>query len=168
MIIDSVYESVRMIIVGTTIYVVLILLLRSSGKRTLSKLNAFDFIITVALGSTVATILLSSTVSLIEGITAVVLLITLQLIITWISVRIPWFRNLITANPVMVFKEGHYLEDSMKRARITKSELLQAARKHGVGSMQHIHAIVLETSGELSVITEKELSQHSSLSDVKQ
>jgi hypothetical protein len=65
----------------------LIAVLRWSGKRTLAKMNAFDLIVTVTLGSTLATILLSRDVALLEGLTALVLLVVLQLAASWLSVR---------------------------------------------------------------------------------
>lgn len=77
----------RVIVVGTAAYVILVFMLRVSGKRTLSKLNAFDFVVTVALGSTLATILLSKDVALAEGVLALALLVFLQMGITWLSVR---------------------------------------------------------------------------------
>lgn len=69
------------------VYPTLVLVLRVSGKRTLAKMNAFDLVVTVALGSTLATILLSADVSLAEGLLALVLLVGLQLAVAWVSVR---------------------------------------------------------------------------------
>jgi uncharacterized membrane protein YcaP (DUF421 family) len=60
----------RVLVVGTLAYFALVLTLRVSGKRTLSKLNAFDLVVTVALGSTLATVLLSKDVALAEGLLA--------------------------------------------------------------------------------------------------
>jgi hypothetical protein len=71
-------DVVRVIVIGIMAYVVLVVLLRVTGKRTLSKMNAFDLVVTVALGSTLATILLSTDVTLAMGVTALVLLIVLQ------------------------------------------------------------------------------------------
>lgn len=69
---------VRTAVVGVCAYVALIVLLRASGKRTLSKMNAFDLIVTVALGSVMATVLLSKDTALAQGILAFALLISLQ------------------------------------------------------------------------------------------
>jgi uncharacterized membrane protein YcaP (DUF421 family) len=65
----------RVLLVGTAAYVSLVAILRISGKRTLTKFNAFDFVVTVALGSTLATVLLSKSTSLAEGIVALALLV---------------------------------------------------------------------------------------------
>ena len=78
MLFDSWTGLGRVVLVGALAYVALVLLLRISGKRTLSKLNAFDLVVTVALGSTLATVLLSKSVALAEGVLALGLLIFLQ------------------------------------------------------------------------------------------
>lgn len=83
----------RTLVVGMLAYLGLVVMLRLSGKRTLSKLNAFDLVVTVALGSILATILLSREVPLADGLVAFVLLIALQFAVTWTSVRMPWFRG---------------------------------------------------------------------------
>ena len=77
----------RIVVIGISSYLLLILILRISGKRTLSKMNAFDFIITIALGSMLSTIIMDPSISLIEGMTAMGLLVLLQYIITFTSVR---------------------------------------------------------------------------------
>lgn len=67
---------------GVLAYVALVVLLRVSGKRTLSKMNAFDLVVTVALGSTLATVLMAKDVALAEGVFAFALLIGLQLFVS--------------------------------------------------------------------------------------
>jgi uncharacterized membrane protein YcaP (DUF421 family) len=79
---DSWMGLLRVVVVGTLAYVILVLLLRVTGKRTLSKMNAFDLVVTVALGSTLATVLLSKDVALAEGVVAFALLVLLQYAIT--------------------------------------------------------------------------------------
>jgi uncharacterized membrane protein YcaP (DUF421 family) len=75
------------LIVALLAYVGLLLILRISGKRSLSKMNAFDFVVTVALGSTLATVLLSRDVALVDGLLAFGLLVGMQFVIPWFSVR---------------------------------------------------------------------------------
>ena len=67
-------DLLRVLLVGTAGYAAVVVLLRVTGKRTLAKLNAFDLVVTVALGSTLATILLSADVSWSEGALALALL----------------------------------------------------------------------------------------------
>src|SRR3954447_26162453 len=89
------------LVVGPLAYVALVLLLRISGKRTLTKLNAFDLVITVALGSMLATILLNKSVLLGEGVLGLAVLIALQFVITWTSVRYPWVQGVVKAEPTL-------------------------------------------------------------------
>lgn len=142
----------RVLVVGVLAYIALIFLLRISGSRTLSKMNAFDFIVTIALGSTLATVLLNKQVSLSEGVLAFAVLIFLQYAVTWSSVRWPIVQRTVTGAPNLVFHRGQFLRDSMRRTRVTEDEVLAAARNQGHADRSTIHAIILETDGAFSVI----------------
>jgi hypothetical protein len=110
----------RVLVVGPLAYVALVLFLRVSGKRTLTKLNAFDLVVTVALGSTLATILLSKSVSLAEGLLALGLLIALQFIITWTAIRSPWFAGLVKSEPTLLVRHGQFLDGALQAQRMTQ------------------------------------------------
>ncbi|MDQ2691989.1 MAG: DUF421 domain-containing protein [Chloroflexota bacterium] len=142
----------RTVVVGVCAYGALLFLVRISGKRTLSKMNAFDLIVTVALGSTLATILLSNDVALAEGVLALGLLIVLQFIITWLSVRSETVSRLVKAEPRLLFHKGKYLQSAMKAERVNKEELLQAMRSEGIGREEQVEAVVLETDGSFSIV----------------
>ena len=111
---------VRVLVVGTCAYLALVALLRISGKRTLAKLNAFDFVVTVALGSTLATVLLSSTVALAEGVAALVLLVGLQYVVAWASTRSRRVEQFVKSEPALVYHDG-FLPAAMRRERVTVS-----------------------------------------------
>lgn len=142
----------RTALVGILAYVALVLFLRVSGKRTLSKMNAFDFVVTVALGSTLASILVSRQTPLADGLLALALLISLQFTVAWFAVRSPGFRWLIKSEPALLFLEGRYLEPSMRRERVVRDEILAAVRAAGYEDMAEIDAVVLETDGTFSVL----------------
>ena len=143
----------RVLVVGTLAYVYLILLLRVSGKRTLAKLNAFDLVVTVALGSTLATILLSDTVGLAEGMTALTLLAGLQFAVAWISVRSKQFARTVRSEPTLLLRDGSFLADAMRRTRVTQDELLTVLRSDGrKSSPEDVGAIILESDGSFSVL----------------
>jgi uncharacterized membrane protein YcaP (DUF421 family) len=142
----------RVIIMGTLSYVALVVLLRISGKRTLSKMNMFDFVITIALGSLFATLILSKEVALAEGVAGLALLITLQFIVAWLSARFGFVRRLVKANPALLFYDGQYLHDRMRQERVNEEEIRFAARASGVDDMSQLGAVILETDGTFSVI----------------
>ncbi|MFZ0258098.1 MAG: YetF domain-containing protein [Gammaproteobacteria bacterium] len=163
---DSWQSLGRIAVVGVSAYAALLLLLRVSGKRTLSKMNAFDFVVTVALGSTLATILLSKDTALAEGMLALGLLIFLQFIITWLSVRSKAVSHLIKAEPKLLFHRGEFLQKAMKAERVNEEEILQAMRSQGFGELEEAEAVVLETDGSLSIIRKSSDGRASVLSNV--
>ena len=156
----------RTLVVGVLAYVGMVLFLRVSGKRTLSKWNAFDFIVTIALGSSLATALLSKQTTLLQGLTGFALLIFLQFLITWGAVRSTWLQRLIKAQPVLLFYQGRYVEEALRRERVTVSEVRAALREKGIARMDEVEAVILETDGGFSVIREK-IGPGSTLCDVK-
>jgi uncharacterized membrane protein YcaP (DUF421 family) len=167
MIFDGWYDLVRLVIVGSAAYFSLILLLRISGKRTLSKLNAFDLVVTVSLGSILASSLLSEDVSVVEAVSAFGVLIGLQFVIAWTSVRSKTFRSLIKSEPTLLFYRGEYLSASLKDQRIAKEEIRAKVREMGLVDLKAVEAVVLETDGTFSVVTGTVQADASSLQDVR-
>lgn len=142
----------RVVIVGTAAYAALIFMLRISGKRTLGKMNAFDLIVTVALGSTLATVLLDTGVPLAEGIAALMLLICLQYLITWLSVRSSRVEQFVKSEPTLLVHDGSYLIDALRRQRVTRDEIGAALRATGRTGIAEVRSVVLETDGSMTVI----------------
>ncbi|GAA1435140.1 DUF421 domain-containing protein [Microlunatus lacustris] len=150
---DSWFDLLRIAVLGVASYAGLLLLLRISGKRTLSKLNAFDFVVTVALGSTLATVLLSSSVSLVDGLFALGLLVGLQAVMAFASSRSRRVELLVKSEPTLLYRGG-FLPSAMRRERVTEDELRQVARSSGHSDLSAVAAVVLETDGTLSVLTD--------------
>lgn len=166
MLFDGWMSLFRTAAVGIIAYAALVLFLRVSGKRTLSKMNAFDLIVTVALGSTLATVLLSPSVSLATGALAFALLIGLQYAVTWLSVRSPAMQSFVKAEPTMLVHRGRLLEDAMRRERVTEDEILAALRARDVPDLAQVEALVLETDSSFSVLTSAPRAQGSALASV--
>ena len=150
---DNWWNLLRILVIGVCIYVWLIVLLRVAGKRALSKMNAFDWILTVAMGSTLATVLLNKSVALVEGMLAFVLLIGLQLIVAIAAVRSKKFSRLIKSQPTLLFYRGNFLDQQMRSEHVSREEILQMIRSNGSGKLEDVAAVVIETNGELSVLT---------------
>jgi uncharacterized membrane protein YcaP (DUF421 family) len=142
----------RTVLVGVMAYVALVVLLRVSGRRTLSKMNAFDLIVTVALGSTLANVLLDKGVTLTEGVVAFAVLIGMQFVVTWSSVRKAWIRQLVTGEPALLLYRGAFLPAALVAARVTEDEVRSAVRSAGIVALDQVEAVVLETDGSFSVV----------------
>lgn len=133
-------------------YTVLVVLLRVSGSRTLSSMNAFDFIVTVAIVSAFGRALTAKAVALSEALMAFTLLVALRYSVTWVQIRWPPVRRIVTNPPVLLYSRGEFLREAMRRQRVVESELRTAIREKKFGSLNEIEAVVLESSGEFSVI----------------
>ncbi len=163
---DNVSGLLRVLVVAPLAYLWLVALLRFSGKRTLAQLNAFDFIVTVALGSTLATVALSSSVALAEGALALGLLAALQFLVAWASVRIPPVRRSVTSRPTVLLRDGTLLPAALTDQRISEESLHQAVRSAGIGGLELVGLVVLEPNGTLSVIPSEKVGSGSALADV--
>lgn len=161
------WESLlRTIVVGALAYIALVVFLRVSGKRTLSKMNAFDLVVTVALGSTLATVLLTKDVALADGAVAFALLIGLQFVVTWSSIRVRWIRRWVTGEPLILLYRGAFLPAALRHARVTEDDVRAAVRAAGLGDLEMVQAVVLETDGSFSVVHHDE-GRSSSLKGVR-
>lgn len=151
---DSWSDTARVALIGPLAYGSLVLFLRLSGKRTLAKLNAFDFVVTVALGSTLATVLLSADVSFAEGALGLGLLVALQYLVAAGSRRVPPLRRLVKSEPQVVMRNGELLHEVLRKERLNIEEVHQALRQSGVADSASAGAVVLETDGSFSVLRE--------------
>ena len=131
-------------------------------------MKEFDFIVTVALVSTLATVLLSKDVALAEGVLAPGILISLQYILASLSVRSKKFSQLINSDPTLIFYKGSFLESALRKKRVTEAELRSILRSSGVTSINQIEAVVMESNGQFTAVKEGSLSNEDSpLSNVK-
>jgi len=153
--------------IGSLSYLAVIALIRVTGKRTLSKWNAFDFVVTVAYGSILATMVLSTETSLVQGALGVAVLLALQFLLTWLAVRTDIVQKLIKGEPQLLLFEGQLLTDAMKRERVTEGEVKAAIRAGGFSAVEAVHAVVLETDGSFSVIASPNRGADTAMSDVK-
>jgi uncharacterized membrane protein YcaP (DUF421 family) len=161
---DSWENIARTVVTAILAYASLIIILRLSGKRTLAKMNAFDLVVTVALGSTLATVILSKDVALTEGIAALALLILLQFVVTWLSVRSGAIRRIVRGEPTLLLYRGEFLRTAMRSQRVTESEIQQAIRSQGIADAS-TQVVVLETDGSFSVLPAAEHAEKPALED---
>ncbi len=150
---DSWESLLRTFILTTLAYFSMVVFLRSSGKRTLTKMNAFDLIITIALGSALAAVALNKNITLADGMLAFLVLIGIQFCLTWLSVRSEKVKNLIRSSPTLLFYNDKFLESEMKHQRMTHEEVFMVARKQNIADLDEISLIILEPTGDITIIT---------------
>jgi uncharacterized membrane protein YcaP (DUF421 family) len=147
----------RTAVAAVVAYAGVVLFLRISGKRTLSKMNAFDLVVTVALGSTLSSIIVSKNVPLLDGLLAMSLLIALQFAVAWVSVRAKWFEALVKSEPTVLAYRGELRAGAMAEQRVSREEVQAAIRDAGLSRLADAGAVVLETDGTFSVVSMEDL-----------
>lgn len=160
----DVRRTVTLSIVG---FVALIIMLRISGKRTLSKLNVFDFVFVVACGSVFAATIIEKDVTLVEGMASLATLIGIQVVLAEIAARWDIADRIINGQPTLLFSHGQFIPRALKRERLTEGEIRAAIREKGITRVEDVDAVVLENDGTLSVSWESKKPGETSLVDAK-
>jgi uncharacterized membrane protein YcaP (DUF421 family) len=134
-------------------YASVLLGIRVAGRRTLSQLSAFDAVVTIALGSLLASTAVSSDPSYAQGVTALVTLLSLQLAVGALRRRFRVVRRVLDFPPVTVIREGEeqHWRQGVFGPQMTTDELHSMLRSHGIFDPSEAQTAVLEPNGELSV-----------------
>jgi uncharacterized membrane protein YcaP (DUF421 family) len=117
---------------------------------------AFDFVVTIALGSSLATVALNKSVTLADGIAALGVFILAQFLLTWLSVRIPRMKTLITSVPTLLFYRGDFLWEAMIRERISEEEIFKTSRMAGLSILDDVEMIILESTEDILIVKKNE------------
>ena len=140
------------LVCAPVLYALVVLCVRLSGKRTTAQMNNFDWIVTVAMGSIVASGIVINTVSIAEASLAIVTLLLLQYAVTRLAKRNARFDRTMKANPSVLIARGMVQEDALREARITREEVNAALRSRGITRLDEVGWMILENDGTFSVI----------------
>jgi uncharacterized membrane protein YcaP (DUF421 family) len=125
---------------------------RLVGLRSFSKMSAYDFAITVAFGSTLASVVLSPDRGLVDGALAFVALFVTQWIVGFVRSHFPRMQAPLDNRPLLLMHDGRMLHENMLEARVTEADLIAKLRESGVLRMSDVRAVVFETTGDVSVL----------------
>lgn len=134
------------------LYAYALLLLRVGGKRTSGRIASFDFVSIIVLGPILATTILSSMVAFADGLVALTAIVALQWVVSHLSTRSKWFAGLVTSPPTELFADGRFLQENIAVQRVHEDEILAQIRLAGHASMDSVKAVVLESTGDISVV----------------
>lgn len=133
-----------------------IMLIRFIGLRSLSKMTSYDFVITLATGSLVAQAASADRWSgFLQPLIAIGALMALQAALELARRRGKGIGAIITNDPVLLASEGRFIDQAMRRTRTTRSEVFAELRSKGIAEMDAVAAVILETTGDLSILTRR-------------
>lgn len=146
------WESLYHIAICASIsFIALFLFIRISGKRTLAKLNAFDFVVSVTLGSTLSSMMLLKT-TIAEGSVALIIVIILQYSLAYFAKKSKTMEKAINSTPTLLFYDGVFITEAMERELITEEEIYSEIRQYRIERVEDVRAVVMELNGEMTVI----------------
>lgn len=135
------------------LYVALMLLFRLTGKRTLSQVTTFDFVILLIVGEATAQALLGEDFSITNAALVIGTLLLLDRLANWLGWRFPRFDRATESLPVVLIENGNVLEEVLRKEHLDVHEILASAREtQGLERLDQIKWAVLETSGGISVV----------------
>ncbi len=133
-------------------YLAILVYARLAGLRSFAKISAFDFAMTVAIGSILASVAVTSSASLIDGVIAMGTLFGLQALVA-VGRRRLALQPLVDNRPRLLVAHGRILEEQLAAARLTRADLMVKLRGGGVHRLADVDAVVLETTGDLSLLS---------------
>ncbi len=144
------------VIRGAVIYLILLLVMRISGRRTLSEATAFDFVLLLIIAETTQQALLGDDFSITNAVVLFVTLIVIDIGLSYLKQWSPTANKLLQGIPTVIIRDGKLDQHALRRARIGEGDILVAARqKQGLANLEQIEHAVLETDSGISVIPRK-------------
>jgi uncharacterized membrane protein YcaP (DUF421 family) len=142
----------RVVLSAAVVYVLVVAALRWVGARALAKMSAYDLIVSIALGSMVAAIPLSTSISVADGIAAIATFLALQELTRFFQARYRVAHHFVRERPHLVVWEGKLIEDRLKEIDASPDEVRAAVRQAGLLRIDDVQAVVLENDGAWSVM----------------
>jgi uncharacterized membrane protein YcaP (DUF421 family) len=146
----------RIAVIAAMLFVVVVAVLRFAGQQALAQMSGYDVIVTVTLGSIVATAILTPTLTLTDAFAAVIVLLGLQRLTRWMQSRWLPVHHAVREAPRVVLWDGQLLEDRLRDVKVSADEVRAAVRKSGFRSLSEVRVVVLENDGQWSVVAKRD------------
>lgn len=135
------------------VYLILMLLFRLTGKRTLAQVTTFDLILLLIISEATQQALIGEDYSVTQAFIVIMTLVVLERTSDYLTWRYPWFRRWSESEPVVLVRHGQPDTKVMRHYRLTLDDVLTAGREqHGLARLDQVDWAVLENSGGISVI----------------
>ena len=161
---DSLFKILMSSVIG---YLTLILFVRIAGKRSTSKMNNFDWIVTVAVGSVLASMAVLKDVTIADGVLAMGLLLGFQLLLTTATSRSELARELVLSKPSVLYAHGEFHQQELLKQRVWKGEILSAVRENGAGSLDDVEIVTFEPDAEISIVQKSRLGSFDAVTSIR-
>jgi uncharacterized membrane protein YcaP (DUF421 family) len=141
------------VIKAAVVYFALWAIIRISGRRTLGEMTAFDFILFMIIGGSTQRAITGQDYSLTNALLLVATFVVLDIALSIVELRSPFMRHVFNGMPMILVENGRLMTGRMRRARVTKDNILESARKlHGLERIDQIKFAILEGTGDITIV----------------
>ena len=138
---------------AAVIYILLLVMFRIAGKRSLAQITTFDFVLLLIIGEATQQALLRDDYSVVNACIVIATLILLEIALSHVAARFPAVDRALEGLPLVIVENGKLLRERLERERLDESEILAAARElHGLERLADIKYAVLERSGGITIV----------------
>ena len=148
----SLKTILQMCVAAVCIYLFIMFITRVAGKRTFAKMTSFDFAVTIAMGSILADAVNKPVSSLLPAFVSLTLLAGLQVLFSKILSKSYKAQKVLTNTPLLLMANGKILEENLKKALVSRADLMGKLREANVLQLSQVKAVVFETTGDISVL----------------
>ena len=135
-------------------YILLLAMVRLIGRRTASQLAPFDLVVLFIFGGITITAIIGEDHSVVASLTALCTIGLLHVGVSWAKAHSPLFGRLVDGTPVVIYEDGHWHEDRMRRLRVLESDVMAAARQRGLMRLEMVRYAIAERDGKVSIIAQ--------------
>jgi uncharacterized membrane protein YcaP (DUF421 family) len=137
------------------VYIFMLFAIRIFGKKEIAQLSIIDLVFFLLISNAVQSAMIGSDTSLFGGLCAAGTLFAIDYVFKYILYRFPKLSNIVQGNAIMLVYEGKIIKENLVKSRISVSEIEEAAREHGVKSIEDIDLAILEINGNISVLSDE-------------
>lgn len=146
----------KVLVTVILIFSIIILITRISGLRTFAKMSSFDFASTIAIGSILAAVVMNTDQSILKGAVALGGIVAFQTIFSYVVRTSQSMQDLLTNDPMMLMYQGEILYENLDKTNVGEDDLIAKLREANVIHMHEVLAVVLESTGDMSVLHSSE------------
>ena len=139
------------------IYFFLLIVFRVAGRRTLSEMTTFDFVLLLIIGEATEPVLLGDDPSVVHAAVVIITLLLLNIAMSLIKERFKFMEKLMDGVPTIIVEHGRLMQERMNTARVSRDDVMEAARRmHGIERLEQIKYAIVEVSGGITIVPQAE------------
>jgi len=133
-------------------YILLTLMMKLMGKRQIGEMQLSELVTTVLLSELAVLPVTDSDIPLLHGVIPLILLSSIEVIVSFLSRKSKWFRVLLNGNPIVLYENSEFIEVNLTKARVSTEDIEAQVRINGFPDMNEVSKVILERTGKMSVL----------------